>query len=137
MQKSILVIAVLSLGALLQANAVNLNTCTACHGENFEKHAMGKSKIVKDLSEEEIATALHGYKNGTYGGSMKAVMQGQVKKVKDLDELAKVVYQKTHANTKKNISEAKEKIINLYKKRNNCLEKASTEKEMNKCLEIK
>jgi len=58
--------------------AVNLGACKGCHGQNFEKHALGKSKIVKDLTKAEIAEALVGYKNGTFGGPMKGVMKGQV-----------------------------------------------------------
>lgn len=60
------------------AAAVNLSACGACHGANFENAAMGVSKIVKDMSQEEIVAALKGYKAGTYGGAMKGVMQGQV-----------------------------------------------------------
>jgi cytochrome c len=39
--------------------------------------ALGKSKVIKDLSKDQIKNALMGYKNGTYGGSMKTIMQGQ------------------------------------------------------------
>jgi len=46
---------------------------------------MGKSKIVKDLTHAEIATALKGYKAGTYGGPMKGLMKGQVGKYSDAD----------------------------------------------------
>jgi len=31
------------------------------------------------MTAEEITTALNGYKDGSYGGAMKAVMTGQVK----------------------------------------------------------
>jgi len=30
------------------------------------------------MSKEEIVTALKGYKDGSYGGAMKALMKGQV-----------------------------------------------------------
>lgn len=60
--------------------AVNLGACKGCHGANFEKAALGKSKIVANLTKEEVSAALVGYKNGTYGGPMKAVMAGQVAK---------------------------------------------------------
>ncbi|MDA3909083.1 MAG: cytochrome C [Sulfurimonas sp.] len=65
--------------------AVNSAACAACHGQNFEKHALGKSKIVSGLSHSEIAIALKGYKAGTFGGPMKAVMKGQVGKYSDAD----------------------------------------------------
>ena len=58
--------------------AVNLGACKGCHGANWEKAALGKSKIVKDMSEADIAAAMIGYKDGTYGGPMKGVMKGQV-----------------------------------------------------------
>ena len=65
--------------------AVNSAACKGCHGQNFEKHALGKSAIVKNMTHDEIATALKGYKAGTFGGSMKGVMKGQVSKYSDAD----------------------------------------------------
>ena len=52
--------------------------CASCHGAVGEKHALNKSKIINEMSKEEIATALKGYKDGSYGGPMKALMKGQV-----------------------------------------------------------
>jgi len=65
--------------------AVEVNTavCAGCHGASFEKKAMGVSKIVKDLSKDDIKKALHGYKDGTYGGAMKTLMKGQVASLDD------------------------------------------------------
>ncbi len=73
--------------------AVNLGACKGCHGQNFEKHALGKSKIVKDMTKAEVAEALVGYKNGTFGGPMKGVMKGQVARysVADLKAAAQVL----------------------------------------------
>jgi len=65
--------------------AVNGAACASCHGKNFEKHALGKSKIVKDLTHAEIATALKGYKAGTFGGPMKGVMKGQIGRYSDAE----------------------------------------------------
>ncbi len=59
--------------------------CAGCHGQHFENAAMGKSKIVKDMSLKEIIDALKGYKNGTYGDTMKAMMVAQVKNLSDSD----------------------------------------------------
>ena len=90
-------IVITSLAALTVASTlmagVNAGACKGCHGANFEKHAMGKSKIVKDLSHAEIAAALKGYKAGTYGGPMKGVMKGQVGRYSnaDLDAFAQTV----------------------------------------------
>ena len=53
--------------------------CVACHGATGEKVALGKSKIIKDMTKAEIVASLKGYQDGTYGGSMKNLMVGQVK----------------------------------------------------------
>ncbi|HIP11878.1 MAG TPA: cytochrome C, partial [Arcobacter sp.] len=42
--------------------AVNLTSCKGCHGVNFEKAALGKSKIVKNMTKDEVSHALIGYK---------------------------------------------------------------------------
>jgi len=64
---------------------VNKLGCTGCHGTNFEKRAMGMSKIVKDMSKKDILIALKGYKDGTYGGVMKGIMKGIASKLSDKD----------------------------------------------------
>ncbi|AXK48898.1 cytochrome C [Aliarcobacter trophiarum LMG 25534] len=64
--------------------------CVACHGANGEKVALGKSKIIKDLTKAEFVAALKGYQDGTYGGPMKGMMTGQVKGMSEatMQELA-------------------------------------------------
>jgi cytochrome c len=57
--------------------------CAGCHGANGEKAALGKSKIIKDLTKAEFVAALKGYQDGTYGGAMKGLMAGQVKGLDD------------------------------------------------------
>ena len=57
--------------------------CAGCHGADFGKKALGVSKIVKNLSKDEIVKALEGYKAGTFGGPMKGVMKGQVASYSD------------------------------------------------------
>ncbi len=59
--------------------------CVACHGANGEKVALGKSKIMKDMTKQEIIDSLKGYKDGTYGGPMKAIMKPQVAGLSDAD----------------------------------------------------
>lgn len=59
--------------------------CAACHGANGEKAALGKSKIIKDMTKAEIVTAMKGYKDGTYGGPMKGLMKGQANPLSDAD----------------------------------------------------
>ena len=82
------IVKTVALGALLATTstyAVSIAACAGCHGQHFEKSALGKSKIVKDMSLKEIVDALKGYKAGTYGDTMKKVMVDQVKNLKDSD----------------------------------------------------
>lgn len=60
--------------------------CASCHGANGEKVALNVSKIIKDLSKENFISAVKGYQSGTYGGSMKTLMTGQVKSLTE-DEI--------------------------------------------------
>jgi cytochrome c len=74
------------LGTSLMADGATIyKKCAGCHGANGEKAALGKSKIIKDLSETELMTAMKGYKDGSYGGPMKGLMKGQVAKLSDAD----------------------------------------------------
>ena len=91
-----------ALGALIttaSSYAVSIAVCAGCHGQHFEKKAMGQSKIVKDMSLKEIVVALKGYKNGTYGGAMKQMMLSQVVNVKDSDLDAMSMLIKVNAGT--------------------------------------
>jgi cytochrome c-type protein NapB len=79
-------IKVVALGSLLASStlfAASTAACLGCHGASFEKVAMGKSKVVKDMSKEDIVKALKGYKDGSYGGAMKGLMKGQVVNLDD------------------------------------------------------
>lgn len=62
---------------------VDFATCASCHGEKAERSALGKSKIIKGWSAKQIEDALHGYKDGSYGGAYKGIMKGQVIKLDD------------------------------------------------------
>jgi len=66
-------------------SALNLSACQACHGQNFEKSALNKSKIVANMSKDNVTKALLGYKYGTYGGDMAGVMKGQVSRYSDTE----------------------------------------------------
>ncbi|HIC12436.1 MAG TPA: cytochrome C [Sulfurimonas sp.] len=74
----------LTLASTLAAGVV-AGKCVGCHGKSFEKKAMGKSKIVADMTHADIAVALKGYKDGSYGGPMKGLMKAQVAKYSDAD----------------------------------------------------
>jgi cytochrome c-type protein NapB len=85
MKTIIKIVAVVALISPVVYATANTAACAGCHGENFEKSALGKSKIVKDMSKADIVKALKGYKDGSYGGSMKGMMKGQVAKLSDAD----------------------------------------------------
>ncbi|MDD2653104.1 MAG: cytochrome C [Sulfurimonas sp.] len=93
MKKIVLSIVALTASTLVMADAVNAGACTGCHGADWSKPALGKSKNVSAMSKADIATALKGYKAGTYGGPMKGLMAGQVAKYSDaeLDAFAQTI----------------------------------------------
>lgn len=62
---------------------VNALACYGCHGSDWSKSALGSSKIVATMTHKEIADALIGYKNGTFGGDKKELMRAQVEKYSD------------------------------------------------------
>lgn len=76
-----------AIGTLMLTSASGASTavCKGCHGQNWEKAAMGKAKVVKDMSKAQIVKALQGYKDGTYGGAMKGLMNAQVKTLSSAD----------------------------------------------------
>ena len=59
--------------------------CSSCHGVNGEKKALNKSQVIQAWSESQVSAALHGYKDGSYGGAMKGLMKSQVGKLSDED----------------------------------------------------
>lgn len=84
--KKIVIASIVALGVASTLSAgVNASACKGCHGAHFEKKAMGKSKVVAEMSHADIAHALKGYKTGTYGGPMKGLMKGQIAKYSDAD----------------------------------------------------
>ena len=82
----------ISMGTLLftTASGASIAVCKGCHGQEWEKEVMGKSKVVKDMSKTEILTALKGYKDSTYGGSLKGLMVEQVKNLSE-EEMEAIV----------------------------------------------
>lgn len=78
MKTNILIGALAITASLFAAPAADYKKCVSCHGVIGDKSALGKSKKLTDMSQDEITIALKGYKNGTYGGPMKGLMKGQV-----------------------------------------------------------
>ena len=50
MKKIVLSIVALTASTLLMAEAVNAGACTGCHGADWSKPALGKSKDVSKMS---------------------------------------------------------------------------------------
>ena len=69
--------------------------CVTCHGANGEKAALNKSKVIKGMSQADIVAAMKGYKAGTFGAGLKAVMEKQVATLSDaqIEEVAAYVSQ--------------------------------------------
>jgi cytochrome c-type protein NapB len=82
----------IAIGAIILTTASGASTavCKGCHGKQWEKAAMGKAKVVKNMSKAQIIKALKGYKNGSYGGPMKGLMKAQVKNLSaaDIEKMA-------------------------------------------------
>jgi len=75
-------IATLALSSTMFA-AVNAAACKSCHGQNWEKKALGKAAVVKDMTKADIAKSLIAYKTTTVGAEM--IMKSQVARYSDAD----------------------------------------------------
>ena len=90
MKKVILLLTTLFAVALMANDGAGLyKKCAACHGTKAEKKALNKSHVIQNWDEKKIVDALKGYKAGTYGGTMKGLMKGQVASYSD-EDIAKV-----------------------------------------------
>jgi len=89
MKKIIATVALIATTSLFASGGdVLYKKCAGCHGVKAEKAALGKSKIVANMSAQDIVTSLQGYKAGTYGGAMKGIMRGQVASLEEKDFIA-------------------------------------------------
>ena len=66
--------------------------CSSCHGQKAEKKALSKSQVIQGWSVSKITNAIDGYKDGSYGASMKGVMKPQVNKLSDAEIQAVAEY---------------------------------------------
>ena len=75
--------------SLLAADAVSLyKPCIACHGNSGETTPpMDKVNkvVIKDMDKAKFISSIKGYKDGSYGGKLKALMKAQVNKLSDAD----------------------------------------------------
>ena len=91
-QKVLLGLAVVGSLTVAAADGADLyKKCAGCHGASGEKKALGKSVPIKGWEAQKTIAALKGYKEGTYGGSMKGLMKGQVAALDDakIESIAK------------------------------------------------
>jgi len=67
--------------------------CIGCHGQKGERKALGQSEVIQNFSEEELISALDGYKNQPADDNMEKLMKSQVQKYSDneLRDVAKYV----------------------------------------------
>lgn len=81
------IVALTATSALM--GAVNTAACTGCHGADWSKPALGKSKVVSTMTHAEVEAALLSFKAGKTG----TIMKGQVAKYseQDLKDLAKTL----------------------------------------------
>ena len=91
--KKLVLSTIIAAATAASLSAASIAACAGCHGADFSKAALGKSQVVKGWDAAKIETALKGYKDGSYGGAMKATMAGQVKALSDADiaDLAKQI----------------------------------------------
>lgn len=82
MKKIVLLTSILACAAFATPYATK---CASCHGATGEKVALGKSKVIKDMSKADFIAAMKGYRDGSYGGPMKGLMKGQANAVSDAE----------------------------------------------------
>lgn len=82
----------------IDAKVLYTEDCANCHGKFARKSAFGKSQIIAGFSKEQIKNAIKGYKEGTYGGSMKNTMRKQVSSLneEEIEALAKYIFSLNH-----------------------------------------
>ena len=93
MTKILLALTLISTAVMATDGASLYKKCASCHGSLGEKKALGKSKVINEMTQENLVAALKGYKDGSYGASMKALMKGQVASLQneDIDALAQYI----------------------------------------------
>ena len=67
----------------VDAKKLFTSSCVSCHGVNAEKKALTKSQVIQGWDTSKTIAALEGYKNKTYGNSMKTIMEGKTKNLSD------------------------------------------------------
>lgn len=91
--KKLLVIVALGATCMFAADGAALyKPCIACHGAKAEKKALNASHVIQGWEVDKTVAALKGYKDGSYGGKMKAIMKPHATKLSDEDKKAVAEY---------------------------------------------
>lgn len=84
--KKLTITTLLVTGLALSAYAMpaSYGKCVGCHGVKGER-AFGSTpdKVPNKLTKVQVAEALKGYKDGSYGGPQKMLMKGQALSLSD------------------------------------------------------
>jgi cytochrome c len=91
MVKKIVLLSILGTSALMAADGAALFAakCVECHGANGKEASVAGKAIAGGSG---ALAKLNGYKNGTFGGEQKALMQGNVAALSDGDIAALASY---------------------------------------------
>jgi cytochrome c553 len=93
MKKVLLALVFATTSSLFAADGAALfKKCIACHGPKAEKKALNRSHVIQGWPVDKTEAALHGYKDGSYGGVLKGTMKGQVANLSDADIKALASY---------------------------------------------
>jgi cytochrome c len=93
MKKLLLALVFATTSSLFAADGATLfKKCIVCHGPKAEKKALNRSHVIQGWPVDKIEAALHGYKDGSYGGVLKATMKGHVINLSDADIKALATY---------------------------------------------
>jgi cytochrome c553 len=78
-------VCIVKITADADAGKTSYKKCVGCHGAKGNKKALGKSKIISQMTKKDVAEALIGYREGIYGSSMKGLMISQIKGLSEQD----------------------------------------------------
>ncbi len=66
-----------------------IKVCQNCHGKSFEKRALGRPKIVRNMNKQEIINALERFKKS----KSNSIMRGFASRLSDkqIEQIGKVI----------------------------------------------
>ena len=73
----------LSVSAFSTDGKTLFKKCSACHGKDGSKKALGTGAPLKGQKADALFKKMKGYQDGTYGGKKKAIMKRNVAKLSD------------------------------------------------------